>query len=134
VEVVKALMRFISYLFHGLLALFLLAISGMAMANNTHSLQLNMLPWKGATLTYWVFLGAIAGLMTLLLALRGTLPVLFFLWSLVVFVMLVKGYVFSGYYFDSGELRTALYLIAGASIALVGAWFGLNRRPYRPPV
>ena len=30
-EAVKALMRFFSYLFHGLLALFLIAVSGLAL-------------------------------------------------------------------------------------------------------
>src|SRR5215510_7687527 len=117
---VKSLLRFYSYLFHGLLALFLLAISGMAMATDMHSLQLDMLPWKGESLTHWVFFGSLAGLGTVVLAVFRILPWLFTLWSLVVLVMMVKGYILSGYYFDGGEFRTALWLMAGAVLALVG--------------
>lgn len=123
----KGLMRFISYIFHALLALFLLAISGMAMAMDMHSLQLDMLPWKGEALTWWVFGSAIFGLLTLILAVRRTLPLLFFIWSLVVFVVLVKGYIFSGHYFETGEFKTALYLIFAALVAVIGAWFGLKQ-------
>jgi hypothetical protein len=131
VEVLKALVRGFSYLYHGLLCLFLLAISGTAMATDMHSLQLDMLPWKEASLTYCVFGGALLGLGTLALAVKRILPVLFFLWSLVVVVMLVKGYVFSGYFFDSGEFRVAFGLIAGALMAAAGAWFGIERRAER---
>ena len=126
-ELVKGLMRFFSYIFHGLLSLFLLAISGMAIAMDMHSLQLEMLPWSGSGLTYWVFGCAVVGLITLVLAVKRVLPLLFFLWSLVVFVLLVKGYVFSGYYFNGGEFQTAIYLIVGSLIALLGAWFGLRQ-------
>jgi len=127
VEVLKALMRFFGYIYHGLLALFALAISGMAMANGMNTLQLDMLPWKGATLTYALFFGAIIGLLSVALALKRIVPALFLLWSLVIFVLLVKGYVFSNYFFDSGELKTALYLIAGALLAVIGAWFGVKQ-------
>ena len=44
------------------------------------------------------------------------------------FVLLVKGYIFSGYKFQPNEFRTALYLIAASFIALFGAWFQLRRR------
>lgn len=128
---VKGLMRFFSYVYHGLLALFLLAVSGMAMATDMHSLQLDMLPWKGSSLTYWVFAGAVLGLITVVLAVKRVLPLLFFVWSLVVFVLLVKGYVFSGYYFDAGEFRTAIYLIAGALVAMLGAWYGMKQTSLR---
>jgi len=49
-------MRFYSYLFHGLLALFMLGISAVALASGT-ALHLEMLPWSGQTGTY-VLLGA----------------------------------------------------------------------------
>ena len=130
-EGLKALVRYFSYLYHGLLCLFLLAISGTAMATDMHSLQLDMLPWKEASLTYWVFGGALLGLGTLALAVKRILPVLFFLWSLVVVVMLVKGYVFSGYFFDSGEFRVAIWLTLGAVLAVAGAWYGMLQRTER---
>jgi hypothetical protein len=128
VGVVKALLRFVSYVFHGLLALGLLALSGLAFAAGAHSLHLDMLPWTGSTLLYVLLLGSAAGLLILILALRGQAPWLFFLWSLVVAGLIVKCYFLSGYRFHPGEAKTALYLAVGSLIALVGAWFVMTRR------
>jgi hypothetical protein len=122
-------MRFLSYLFHTLLALFLFAVSGLAMASGARSLHLDMLPWTGSTLTYVLFFGSLVGLLTILLALKSMLRPLFFLWSLAVTVLLVKGYFLSGYHFAAGGVRTALYLVAASIFALVGAWFQMLRRP-----
>ena len=130
-EVFKALMRFLSYLFHTLLALFLFAVSGFAMASGARSLHLDMLPWTGSTLTYVLFFGSLFGLVTVVLALKGMLRPLFFLWSLAVTVLLVKGYFLSGYHFAAGEIRTALYLLVASILALFGAWFQMRRRPDR---
>lgn len=129
--VFRALMRFLSYLFHGLFALFLLAMSSLALAGG-QMLHLDMLPWSGSTLTYAIFLSGLFGILCLLLALKGSLRPLFFLWSLAVAVMLIKGYIFSGYRFAAGEFERALYLIGGSLIALPGAWFQMfRRRPAR---
>ena len=121
-EVIKALLSFLSYVFHGLLCLIVLVLSGLAMVAGAQTLQLGMLPWTGSTLLYTLFFGALAGMATVLLAIRGTWRPLFFVWSLVVMLLLVKGYVFSGYHFNPGEFRTAGYLIVGSVIAVVGAW------------
>ena len=120
--VIKALLSFLSYVFHGLLCLIVLVLSGLAMVAGAQTLQLGMLPWTGSTLLYTLFFGALAGMATVLLAIRGTWRPLFFVWSLVVMLLLVKGYVFSGYHFNPGEFRTAGYLIVGSVIAVVGAW------------
>ena len=74
---VKTLLRLFSYLFHGLLALFLIAVSGLALASGAPSLRLDMLPWTGSTLAYVVFAGAALGLVTLLLALGSKWRILF---------------------------------------------------------
>jgi hypothetical protein len=116
-------MRFYSYLYHGLLALFLFAISLLALISDARTLHLDMLPWKGTTLTYIVFFAALFGLAAVLLAFKGIARVLFLVWSVVVVLFMVKGYVFSAYYFEAGEFRTAMMLTAGAIIALAGAWF-----------
>jgi hypothetical protein len=129
----KALIRYFSYLFHGLLALFLLAISGLALTTGGHTLHLGMLPWTGSTLTYVVFFGSLFGLVSVILAIRGTLPVLFFLWSLAVLVLMVKGYVLTGYRFSSGEARTAGYLMLCSVIALLGAWWSMWVKSKRRP-
>src|SRR3954447_8423523 len=127
--ILKAIMRYFAYLFHALLALFLIAVSGLAMASGGGDLRLKMLPWEGDTLERVVLIGALVGLVTVLLAMRGVLRILFLIWSFLVFVMLVKGYIFSGYKFHANEFRTALYLIAASFLALLGAWFQLQRRP-----
>jgi hypothetical protein len=132
VEALKALMRFFSYAFHGLLALFLIAVSGLALGTGaSQSLHMGMLPWKGATLTYVVFFGALFGLLTLLLALRGVARWLFVLWSLAVLVFLIRGYIFSPYKFEGGHTSTAVYLTLGSLLAVFGAWFQARRMPAR---
>src|SRR5215471_15894906 len=123
----KALMRYFSYLFHLLLALFLLAISGLALASGTPKLNFGMLPWTGDTLIYVLFFGALFGLIVVFLAMKGTLRILFLLWAVVVTVLLVKGYILSGYKFDTGEFKTAVYLIVASLLALPGAWFQLRQ-------
>jgi hypothetical protein len=129
VGVFQAIVRFLSYLFHTLLALFLCAVSGLAMASGARSLHLDMLPWTGSILTYVLFFGSLFGLLTILLALQRKMRALFFFWSVAVTVLLVKGYFLSGYHFAAGEFRTALYLAAASILALLGAWFQMWGRP-----
>jgi hypothetical protein len=130
VEVAKALMRAFSYLFHGLLALFLIAVSVLALASTGgRSLQMQVLPWSGVTLSYILFFGAAFGLIALLLALVGKWRVLFFIWALAVACFLVKGYIFSSYYFGPGGISTAIYLLVASLIALLGAWFQMRQQP-----
>ena len=121
----QALARYFSFGFHGLLALFLIAVSGAALASG-QTLSLEMLPGSGSALIWAVFLGSLLGFATVALAFRRKLSALFFVWSLVVAVLLLKGYVFSGYYFDPGELGIALFLIAGSVASIAGAWFGMR--------
>ena len=127
-EVIKALLSFLSYVFHGLLCLMLLVMSGLAIIAGAETLQLGMLPWTGPTLLYTVFFGALLGLVTVILAIKGTWRPLFFVWSLVVMVLLLKGYIFSGYRFIPGEYHTAMYLIVGSAIGLMGGWVQMGRK------
>lgn len=127
-EIVKSLLSFLSYVYHGLLCLLLLALSGLAMAAGAKSLELGMLPWTGTTILMCV---ALVGLLTVILAIKGTLRPLFFVWSLAVMLVLIKGYIFSGYHFAPGEFRTAIYLIAGSIIAMIGAWARMGQRSAR---
>ncbi len=128
-EIGNSIMRYFAYVFHALLAFFLLAVAGLALASGTPSLQFGMLPWDGSTLNYVLFFGALAGLVTLLLALRGTWPVLFLLWSALVALLLLKGYIFTGYRLQSGEWKAALLLLIGAFLALPGAWSKFRAKP-----
>jgi hypothetical protein len=126
-EVFKALLSFLGYVFHGLLCLILFAMSGLAMAAGAQTLQLGMLPLTGSTLLYAVFFGALLGLVTVILAIQGRLRPLFFGWSLLVTLLLLKGYIFSGYRFSPGEFPMALGLIVGSMIALIGSWVQMGR-------
>jgi hypothetical protein len=124
VAALKALIRYFSYVFHGLLALSLLAISGLAWMTG-ENLHLGMLPWTGATLTYIVFFASLFGLISVALSIRRSWRVLFFLWSLAVLVLLVKGYVFTGYHLSPGEPLKAAGLTLASAIAVIGAWLAI---------
>lgn len=127
----RALVCVFSYLFHGLLTLFLIGISMVALSSG-QPLQLEMLPWQGQTLT-WCLLGAgLAGLASVILAICRKWRPLFLLWSLAVLAMLARGFFFSHYYFAGApEFHGALYLTAGALIAALGAWVQSRREPLR---
>jgi Ni,Fe-hydrogenase I cytochrome b subunit len=128
----KTLLRIFSFVFHFLLSLFLLVISGLALFSGTHNLKLEMLPWRGKSLTYWLFSSALFGLIAVVLAGAGKLRLLFLLWALAVFVMLVRGYFLSPYSFSGvAEFRNVLCLMAGALLAIIGAWLQLWRRRER---
>jgi hypothetical protein len=131
--VVKALSIFLSYVFHGLLCLILFAVSSVSLVGGARTLHLDMLPWTGSTLLYALLFGSLAGLVTVLLAIKGTWRPLFFVWSLVVAVLLLKGYIFSGYRFSPGEFGPVMCLIVGSGIALLGSFARMLRqlRGYR---
>ena len=124
--IVKALMRYFAYLFHFVLAVFLILVSGVAITSGVGPLRLGMLPWSGETLNYALLGGALVGLLTVVLAMKGVLRFLFLIWSFLVFVLLVKGYIFSRYMFQPNEFRIAAWLIGGSLLALLGAWFQLR--------
>ncbi len=126
VDLVKALMRLFTYAYHGLLGLVLLALALVAAASGSHTLQLEMLPWTGAALTWWLLGGSLFGLATLVLAFKNITRVLFLVWSIVVAVMLFKGLFFSQYRFTPGEITLPLSVAGGSVLAVVGAWFQLR--------
>jgi hypothetical protein len=134
VGILKALLRVFSYVFEGLLALFLLGISLLSMATGA-DLNLGFLPWKGMALSYWLLGLALFGLMTLLMALAGRLRGLFFLWSLAVFVLLVRGFFLSFQPFARPlTLKMAMWLTIGTLIGAIGAWpWARRREPGRRP-
>ena len=127
----RILMRAFSYLFHALLALFLLGIALIALSSK-QPLQLEMLPWQGQTLTWWVLGGALLGLLSVILAVFRKSRLLFFLWSLAVLFLMARGFFLSHYYFaHPDDLHRALYLTGGALLAVIGAWFQMRREPLR---
>jgi hypothetical protein len=71
----------------------------------------------------------IAGLLATLLAITRTFKYLFPVWAAIVLYLMVRGYIFSPYSFPNADaLKTALWLILAAVIALVGALWTLKPR------
>lgn len=115
-------MRVYSYLYHMVLALFLLGISIVVLIGSTHNLRLRMLPWTGETLTYSLLWGGIIALVAVLLAVFGWFRYLFPIWALIVFVLMFRGYFLSPYTFASrSELYWVMLLVFGALVALLGS-------------
>lgn len=124
------LLRFYSYLYELLLALFLLALSLVAILSHSDSLNLGMLPWKGAALTYWLFGIALVGLIATGFALLGKLRVMFLLYSVAVFGLMIRGYFLGAYAFSGKEeFRLAIWLTVGALLAIAGAWSVFRKQP-----
>jgi hypothetical protein len=116
------ILRLYSYLYHFVLSLLLLGISGIAIASDVHTLNLAMLPWKGDELIHWVFYGSIAGLISIILAVTGIFRYLFPIWTLIVFVLMVRGFLISPYTFTGvDQFYSILALIAGAFLAFLGS-------------
>lgn len=128
-EIIRALMRYYSFAYHGLLALFLLALAFVAVASGSHTLQLEMLPWTGSALTWWILGGSLFGLASVVLAFKGKINVLFLVWSVAVVLFMLKGYIFSSYKFTPGQITTPLLLMGGALLAAVGSWFQFRGSP-----
>jgi hypothetical protein len=125
----RAIMRVYSYLYHFLLCLFLAGVGAIALFSRSNRLNLPMLPWEEPTLTYWLFFGGLAGLLSLYLAYKGTLRLPFRLWTVVVLAMMIYGFFVSRHSFrDAGEFFNALLLTLGALAAVAGSWLRVPRR------
>ena len=129
---IGALLRIYSYLYHIALALLLLGVSLVAILSKSHTLQLGMLPWKGQQLTWWLAGAALCGFLSILLAWMGKLRFLFLLYALGVFGMMLRGYFLAGYTFSGkDEFRTAIWMTAGALLAIFGAWSQFRKKSRR---
>ena len=126
---IGALLRIYSYLYHLVLALFLLGLSLVAISSSSHTLNLGMLPWKGSALSYWLFGAGLLGVLSILLALAGKLRFLFLLYALAAFGMMLRGYFVRGYAFSGkDEFQMAIWLTAGALVAIFGAWSQFRKK------
>jgi hypothetical protein len=117
-----AVLRVYSYLYHLILSVFLLGISGIVLASGNHNLQMPMLPWEGDQLTQWLFWGSLLGLLSVILAITGLFRYLFPLWTLVVLVMMARGFLIGPYRFGGADaFYRTLLLIFGALLAFLGS-------------
>jgi hypothetical protein len=125
------ILRLYSYLYHLVIALFLLGMSVIALTSHS-SLSLGMFPWTGDTLTTYLFYGSLLGLVSLLLAITRIFRYLFPIWALVVLVFMVRGFLLMPYQFTGkDEFYRVLFLIGGAVLAFLGSLtlFRSRRRP-----
>jgi hypothetical protein len=130
--IVAALLRIFSYLFHLMLSGFLLGIASLAAMSAQHNLRLDMLPWTGAELTWWLMGLALFGLLTVILALFGKLRILFTIWCATALVLMVRGYFFSPYTFSGPEeFQFAGLLSLGALLAFLGSLAQFRKRKRR---
>ncbi len=124
----KALLRFYSCIFEGLLALFAAGLACVSLASHS-TLNLGFLPWPGGRLTYVLLFSGLAGVLTVLMAIAGKLRPLFFLWSVLVFAVLFRGFFLTSYSFAGPmSFKPAAYLTVGAFVGMIGA-FPWPRKP-----
>jgi uncharacterized membrane protein len=124
------MLRLYSYLYHFVLALFLLALAVVALAS-ANTLRIAVLPWQGEAATQWLLWGSILGILSIVLAVTGIFRYLFPLWALAVFVILVRGYILQPIPFSGpDDFRNAMLLTLGAFIAFLASLtlFRMNRR------
>jgi hypothetical protein len=122
VAFLRGFLRVYSWIFETIISLIAIAaaVAEIAFAGDVH---LGWLPWEGNTLLAWLIVGGLLGLLFVILAIRGKMRVLLFLFSIGVFVLLVKGLFMGPYAFDGpGPAQRAALLVAGALLAIVGAW------------
>jgi hypothetical protein len=125
------MLRLYSYLYHLILALFLLGVAVIAMIS-PNQLKMPMLPWSAPELKYWLLWGSLLGVLSIALAITGIFRYLFPLWALVVLVLMVRGYLLTPYPFPQRDaFYTALLLIAGALIAFLASLTLFRLRPRR---
>jgi hypothetical protein len=118
----RLILRAFSYVYHFPLCLFLIAVGAIALLSPNANLTLDMLPWEDPELRYWLFFGGLAGLLSLILAATGKVRLLFLVWTVVVLILMVRGFFLSRYSFqDAGHFYNALLLVVGALLAMVGA-------------
>jgi hypothetical protein len=129
VKVLGFLLRVFSYLFHLTLSLFLLGL-GLLSSSAHQPLKLaGLLPFTDENLLRGVFSLAIVGLVSTILAITNIFKYLFPLWTVVVLYLMVKGFIFSTFSFSGADsFKTALWLMGGALLALIGGLWVLKPR------
>ena len=122
-DILGAVLRLYSYLYEFLLSAFLFLVSVVVMIGGKNDLRLPMLPWEGASLTYWVFGLSLVGITVTVLAATGLFRYLFPFWCAFVVIMMARGFFLGSFYYTGGadEFRRAVWLFIGAVIAFLSS-------------
>lgn len=120
---VQALLRFYSYLLHFLVSLFALGVGIVAAMSENKSFTITMLPWADSALQTALLTMGVLGLVSVYLAFRGKVRILFLLWTVVAAGLLARGIFLSSYEFaGQSEFEWALGALLAFLIAVYGAW------------
>jgi hypothetical protein len=130
-RILNLLLRVHSYLFQGFTSLLLLGLGSVVKISGQHNLKLDMLPWKGETLTNWLLGLGVVGLVATFGAVRGgVLRYLFPLASLYFTYLTITGFFLGGYNFDgSGHFYSIVAYAAGAVGSSLASLMQLKKKP-----
>ncbi len=120
---IGSLLRAFSYVFHALFILVTLVMAGVLVASGKQSVNFDLLPLTGRPMVYGLVALALVGAVLLLLAVRHKAQMLYVAWSVFVLALVVRFFFFSsqGYVPGSGDFNAALYALAAAILAALGA-------------
>lgn len=129
-RVLGTLLRAFGYLFHAVLALFLLGLAVVTLATGFPILTLGMLPWGGNALVYWLLGLSLFALLSIALAVLGKTRWLFVLWSFAALLLMVRGFFLTNYHFSGpAAARTGVWLTFGALLAFLGGLMDTGEPP-----
>jgi len=126
-RILRILIEAYSYLFHIILALFLLALGLVGMMSQTSTFRIDMLPWESARLVSVLVWGNLIGICCILLALFGKFRWLYPIWAAAVLYYLANGVFNLKHYRDPEEFKAALWFVFGGAGAFLGSLLQLRR-------
>lgn len=123
-NLLRTSLRCFSYAFSALFVFILVAVAIVWLASGPLTVNFYLLPWGGQALVYSLVGLALAGAFVLLMAMRGQMQGLFLGWSVLLMLLTVRYYFFTPFSFtpETGDYKTALLVILGSMVAVVGAW------------
>jgi hypothetical protein len=127
-------LRVYSWIFESLLCLLGIGVAIVSLTvGAADPVQIDWLPWSHSALPAWLISLGVLGLIFVLLAILNRARVLLFLFAAAVFVLLAKGILMGTASFAGpDEFKTAVWLVFGALVAIIGAWPSSNKsRDYR---
>ncbi len=128
----RTILHIYSYLFHFLLAMFLLGLALVAKLSGAPNFKLAMLPGSDAKLVSYLLYVNLAALIALFLAIKGRLRFLYALYGMAVFFLTVRGIFFSTYKFKGEDaFKEALWFMLAAFIAMLGSLSQMRTRKRR---
>jgi hypothetical protein len=122
VRALGLILSIFSFAFHAVLSLVMVGLAGISLTSG-ESLRLEQVPGEGQTTAFWLLGGFVIGGLSTLFGALGKARLLFLVWTVVVFLMMLRGYIFSPYTFEGTDhFRMSMYLMGAAFIAMMGGF------------